>query len=431
MAELLERIIAHAQESGDLGGRMHQPPRPGDITELCTAMGDMRICPYLIDGSEVRSFPEFKPSFTRRYVAGMFDYSGGCLVLPQTRVKLYIPPGAIRKGNIQPIFLLVTDEKEYQPPLQPNEIAVTPTIFCGPHGLQFDKHVYLMMPCQEKIVDEVEVSVLFTPTEIDKKPLWDKDQDALRIIDQDTITLIIDHFSGSVIKSLISWFEEKLGIKKYIQLYPFLQTCESDMKLRIYGTIGDMGWICEEGEKKKYGGKLLAPRKPLKINDPATPVNVKCKTFQGWVILNDRSTEKVKELDCETIEHNTNDYVEFVCETSQPIANRNFKCDVTVQEEGNKPIEFNFSKAEQFAKEESLTKSREFDCEADICNVLDTGDRWKQLCVKIEGCTGSPTKHILNTWKLMENAYDKWKSLLALHKKIDKELAEKFERELR
>ncbi|THD20400.1 hypothetical protein D915_008967 [Fasciola hepatica] len=84
--------------------------------------------------------------------AGEFGQEGGALELPEHRIRLLIPPGALPSHpSSQRIFLRVYDSDPDKSPQIPNQSTggsrlISPLVMCGPRGLRFRIPVELTVP---------------------------------------------------------------------------------------------------------------------------------------------------------------------------------------------------------------------------------------------------------------------------------------------
>jgi tight junction protein 1 len=72
------------------------------------------------------------------------DYYGGKLSCPLTGVSLFVPMGAIREGIQQEIYFQVCQDNSHMEKL--NGQLLSPIVICGPHGIQFEKPLELILP---------------------------------------------------------------------------------------------------------------------------------------------------------------------------------------------------------------------------------------------------------------------------------------------
>ncbi|XP_005094448.2 uncharacterized protein LOC101854154 [Aplysia californica] len=73
------------------------------------------------------------------HIAKTIDSRGGELYLDKMGIRLRVPPLAILPGRRQLICLVLNWDLSDNPGMLRQEALVSPVIFCGPHGLTFDK----------------------------------------------------------------------------------------------------------------------------------------------------------------------------------------------------------------------------------------------------------------------------------------------------
>nr|XP_006821139.1 PREDICTED: uncharacterized protein LOC102808619 [Saccoglossus kowalevskii] len=146
----------------------------------------------------------------KNYVSGIFDHSGGHLLLMEMKVKLFIPPGAIPKDVEQEIFIYVSWENQHQLKCPKPKTSAGPIIICGPNGLKFRERVCLTFNhCFESAGEKWKLSPVYTATDIDKpsnyQPLIDpnkelSEQTSTCLLDvcngKQRVTILVSHFTG-------------------------------------------------------------------------------------------------------------------------------------------------------------------------------------------------------------------------------------------
>ncbi|ELW66071.1 UNC5C-like protein [Tupaia chinensis] len=73
--------------------------------------------------------------FTAREV----DHRGGCLMLQDMGISLFIPPGAVVVGRQERVSLILVWDLSDAPSLSRSQGLVSPVVACGPHGASFLK----------------------------------------------------------------------------------------------------------------------------------------------------------------------------------------------------------------------------------------------------------------------------------------------------
>ena len=126
---------------------------------------------------------------------GFFDINGGRLTLPNVGVSLFIPPGAVESKDPQMIYIYALPSSRNEPDLDPKETWLTPTVECGPSGLQFAKDVLLSMSHCAINHPQWNVQVHRGNGE---SPEWKKLEtggETITFLDDKKVTLALNHFS--------------------------------------------------------------------------------------------------------------------------------------------------------------------------------------------------------------------------------------------
>ena len=161
----------------------------------------IKKCPKVIQITEVPGYSNFVPPPFAVYSAGKFDKTGGHLLLPGTAVKLFIPPGAITDGTEQAVFLYISSEDRYLMPLEKDEVRLSPSVFCGPKGLTFEKEVFLRIPrWTRNEVKNWKLQIMCTKTDVNEDTCFQKTEECLPIVNDEFVTIIVDHFAGFGVK---------------------------------------------------------------------------------------------------------------------------------------------------------------------------------------------------------------------------------------
>ena len=76
---------------------------------------------------------------------GKVGFAGGRLCIPDSKVSLLIPEGAIPRGTMQDVYIAVCRDERQIPNLaeKPKSTLLSPVIIAGPPGLKFNKPVVL------------------------------------------------------------------------------------------------------------------------------------------------------------------------------------------------------------------------------------------------------------------------------------------------
>ena len=76
---------------------------------------------------------------------GKVGFAGGRLCIPDSKVSLLIPEGAVPRGAMQDVYIAVCRDERQIPSLadKPKSTLLSPVIMAGPPGLKFNKPVVL------------------------------------------------------------------------------------------------------------------------------------------------------------------------------------------------------------------------------------------------------------------------------------------------
>lgn len=133
------------------------------------------------------------------FAATFLTNQGGRISLPKRNVNLYVPPGALPAGESpQLVYVYVLPPDPGNSLDDRDETWLTPSVHCGPSGLQFNKDVFVTMPhCASDIQQWA-----FTMHQVKrtKGDVWhplENDDDGLLVVKQrDKVTMLMNHFCG-------------------------------------------------------------------------------------------------------------------------------------------------------------------------------------------------------------------------------------------
>ncbi len=151
---------------------------------------------------------------------GFFDKNGGRLTLANDGASLYIPPGAIKTPRMQMVYIYEIPSQQHEGvQLETNETWLTPTVECGPPGLEFNKDVLLSLPT---------CAINHSDWKVDAhrgKDSLESGKDTIIFLDDKRVTLAIDHFSPYKVsgrRSSTSSSEEEITVSKWMKAAVFL-----------------------------------------------------------------------------------------------------------------------------------------------------------------------------------------------------------------
>ncbi|CAF3453676.1 unnamed protein product [Rotaria sp. Silwood1] len=127
---------------------------------------------------------------------GVIDYYGGKLSCPLTGVSLFIPMGAIPEGVQQEIYFQVHQDDSNNEKFHGK--LLSPIVICGPHGIQFQKPVELIIP-HSAGNDAQKLSLLLHGANQDSKINYQQHNKSLIMnginhVTNSNVSILVDHF---------------------------------------------------------------------------------------------------------------------------------------------------------------------------------------------------------------------------------------------
>ncbi|CAF0837227.1 unnamed protein product [Rotaria sp. Silwood1] len=127
---------------------------------------------------------------------GVIDYYGGKLSCPLTGVSLFIPMGAIPEGVQQEIYFQVHQDDSNNEKFHGK--LLSPIVICGPHGIQFQKPVELIIP-HSAGNDAQQLSLLLHGANQDSKINYQQHNKSLIMnginhVTNSNVSILVDHF---------------------------------------------------------------------------------------------------------------------------------------------------------------------------------------------------------------------------------------------
>ena len=168
---------------------------------------------------------------------GFFGSDGGRLTIPGSQISLYIPRGAIQTKQSQLIYVFEVTTGSDEPELDKKETWLTPTVECGPSGVQFEKDVFLTLP--HCAIDTSQMK--FTVYRGDQRvPNWmklEEGKQTIVIVGERKFTLAIDHFSPYKIsgaRRIEDHCDVEVPVSKYMKVGLFHdETVTSSTDVRV------------------------------------------------------------------------------------------------------------------------------------------------------------------------------------------------------
>ncbi|XP_072032449.1 uncharacterized protein [Amphiura filiformis] len=134
-------------------------------------------------------------SQTGTFAAAIFDKSGGYLNLPRYNTSLFVPPGALRRNQIQKLYIFV----EIKSPLAacPVEGAQWQSyiVHCGPPGTQFQSDIVLSFPHGLSEQPSDNMGACLSSSDGEEWANLDSPNEGLVASHEKLVTIMIDHFT--------------------------------------------------------------------------------------------------------------------------------------------------------------------------------------------------------------------------------------------
>ncbi|XP_070579312.1 UNC5C-like protein [Ptychodera flava] len=250
------------------------------------------------------------------FISRIVDHEGDCLVLDDMGISLLVPPGAIKEGHKETIFLILDWDLGDFPQLKPHEAIVSPVVHCGPHGLKFDKPCMLSYKhCADEAQD---VSIWASQTDIMPAKCWNEHREAKKVhndvvILEDECQIQTSHFT--LFTSLLTTIQQT---KKWLQLAAFARPLRRGKfyEIRVYflhKTPCALQFAIQT-EAAKFKTRLLTPPQTfLFIGDEKDMCLELDRVSDGWKNKDDEKTEVIPFL---SIWHGVCPHVQFIFEPS-------------------------------------------------------------------------------------------------------------------
>ncbi|XP_038062499.1 uncharacterized protein LOC119732990 [Patiria miniata] len=130
------------------------------------------------------------------YIAmGYFNERGGSLSLDEYGVHLTIPRGAIAPGSPQQVYIYVDPTAPPTDAVEPTEVALSPSVKCGPEGLTFKESVVLSFPHHSVLTGQRYINLVVRMHHDDsQEKQWEDDNPAL--VTEKEVFVLVDHFTN-------------------------------------------------------------------------------------------------------------------------------------------------------------------------------------------------------------------------------------------
>ncbi|XP_035292378.1 UNC5C-like protein isoform X1 [Cricetulus griseus] len=233
------------------------------------------------------------------YSAREVDHRGGCLMLHDTGISLFIPPGAVAVGRQERVSLVLVWDLTDAPSLSHRQGLVSPVVACDPHGASFLKPCTLTFKhCAQQ---PSQACAYNSNTSLLDAKDWRPLGRPKACISRDECRILLSHFS---LYTCI--LEAPLGqtARKWLQLAVFcspLAPGQTHLQLRVYflnNTPCALQWAITN-EQPHGGPKEKGPNtRPMIF--PSSVVILKWKDVRweagSWENVDDSSSQLVPHL---------------------------------------------------------------------------------------------------------------------------------------
>ncbi|XP_072026894.1 uncharacterized protein [Amphiura filiformis] len=223
---------------------------------------------------------------------GFFDTNGGRLTLPTKGVSLHIPAGAIDTPKPQMVYIYELSSRNGEPKLKEKETWLTPTVECGPPGLEFAKVVLLSLPHSAINHSQWHVTAHRGNNQSSGWDMLESGKDTLMFLDDKKITLAIDHFSPYKVSGRASnSSEEDSRVSKWMKaaIFPKSLTSSNEgtsasYQLRLCNLQDWKFVLREEG----IGDESEISSESFPVSDDGENIEVRVKDIHpGWQIMDE------------------------------------------------------------------------------------------------------------------------------------------------
>ncbi|XP_002732032.1 UNC5C-like protein [Saccoglossus kowalevskii] len=196
------------------------------------------------------------------------DHTGDCLVLDKMGISLYIPPYAIAEGHKETIFLILDWDLGDFPQMSSEQSIISPVVYCGPHGLKFNKRCRL---CYKHCAsDTSEVTIWASQTYFFPEKSWEihheqnNSSENIRLLSEEC-QIYTTHFT--LFTCLTQQVNTNSVAKKWLQLAAFARPIQVGKyyEVRIYflNNTPCALQFAEQNEATKFDAYLLTPAQPF------------------------------------------------------------------------------------------------------------------------------------------------------------------------
>ncbi|XP_074167107.1 UNC5C-like protein [Sminthopsis crassicaudata] len=224
------------------------------------------------------------------------DHLGGCLLLKDMGISLFIPPGAVALGRREQVSLTLVWDLSDAPSLSSTQALVSPVVACNPHGASFLKPC--MLTFKHCAQNPAYACIYSSNTALldakDWKPLGEPGAHTSR----DECRISLSHFS---LYTCVLEAPSACDARKWLQLAVFCSALvpgQSHLQLRVYflnNTPCALQWAVTNEEP--YGGRLRGPCQLFDFMGTRGDQYLKLKYIsEGWENVDDSSCQMVPYL---------------------------------------------------------------------------------------------------------------------------------------
>ncbi|KAM8999768.1 UNC5C-like protein [Sarcophilus harrisii] len=224
------------------------------------------------------------------------DHLGGCLLLKDMGISLFIPPGAVALGRREQVSLALVWDLSDAPSLSSTQALVSPVVACNPHGASFLKPC--MLTFKHCAQNPAYACTYSSNTALLDAKVWKPLGEPGAHTSRDECRIPLSHFS---LYTCVLEAPSACDARKWLQLAVFcspLVPGQSHLQLRVYflnNTPCALQWAVTNEEP--YGGRLRGPCQLFDFMGTRGDQYLKLKYIsEGWENVDDSSCQMVPYL---------------------------------------------------------------------------------------------------------------------------------------